>query len=1063
MTPLRVYVGTSPLRGYSGWLTYTASTIEKSIFNDARAVHSYVVIGWSEQGETKFIRYEWAMLDEGGFKTLVTPLAMYPDLPARGPAPEPVDHLFLTFWSRERPDDRVIEVGLTTRTPAEAERWTLDWIAQDNRYNAFWNNCRTFVDGLCEYMVTVRPAPWERPFPGTTKLGPFTAVGTAGKTFTSPLEYAHYCDKKSLRTRQILTAEAPTLPPRYRYSDEVGSEASVSSSSSVMPPNNGASIEVERASSEGRFDVIIEDSRIGEEEEDRESGDESIERPEPTANDVKQTIRKSKAAQKAERELREALYKAREPMVVPRLNVVITIVGSRGDVQPFIALGKQLQKPSPKHPWGHRVRLATHATFRKFVTDAGLEFYPLAGDPVELMAFMVKNPGLIPGVDSILAGDISRKRSSMADIIASVYRACTEADPADALERPFIADAIIANPPSFGHVHVAEKLGIPVHVFFTMPWTPTRVFPHPLANIKNSSASVSLTNKLSYDVMELLTWEGLGDLVNEFRHSLGLSGIAVQYAPFIARSLKIPHTYAWSPSLVPKPPDWKDYIDVVGFFHLPGSGELNYEPPADLLEFLSDSKKPVVYIGFGSIVIDDPDGLTTMIFEACQKAGVRALISKGWGGIGGSELHLPKDIYLIGSCPHDWLFQNVSAVVHHGGAGTTATGLKCGRPTCVVPFFGDQPFWGAMIANRGAGPPPIPFKKLTSDKLADAIKFCLRPDVQKIAEEIKDMMSSEDGVAEGVASFHKHLPLENMVCDIHRTQLARWFSEESCSKLSDHVALVLIEAGRISRGKLMPYLSTHWDLTETPHELLTGVLAGTKSFTVGAVRGVHHLILQSYRGMSKAAQAPSKTDGAIEIAKGVGVGIGSMGYHLFKGTGNLLLNSSGGMHNTVRQIAGEPAYRQPAVTGVGTGVLEGVKSFSLGIGHGFAGFFVKPVKGFGDGGLTGAVAGFGEGTADFLLRPLAGTIDLVALSGKGISQSVKHFRRSHASASPRPESPISSSQSEPTGALEVPKLELWKLSPPPAYTESTSPNGASTLGEEEILRRFDALVKYRSR
>ncbi len=150
----------------------------------------------------------------------------------------------------------------------------------------------------------------------------------------------------------------------------------------------------------------------------------------------------------------------------PALNVVIHVVGSRGDVQPFIALGKTL-----KENYGHRVRLATHGTFKGFVEDNGLEFFSIGGDPAELMAFMVKNPGLLPGMDSFKSGDVGKRRKGMYEIFLGCWRSCFElgdgTDLYDPSARPFVADAIIANPPSFAHIHCAEALGIPLHIMFT--------------------------------------------------------------------------------------------------------------------------------------------------------------------------------------------------------------------------------------------------------------------------------------------------------------------------------------------------------------------------------------------------------------------------------------------------------------------------------------------------------------------------------------------------------------------------------------------------------------------
>jgi UDP:flavonoid glycosyltransferase YjiC (YdhE family) len=167
----------------------------------------------------------------------------------------------------------------------------------------------------------------------------------------------------------------------------------------------------------------------------------------------------------------------------------------------------------------------------------------------------------------------------------------------------------------------------------------------------------------------------------------------------------------------------------------------------DLLSFLDDGPIPV-YIGFGSIIVDDPKALTTLIFEAIKLAGVRAIVGRGWADLGGSTL--PQNVFMVDNCPHDWLFKHVSCVVHHGGAGTTAAGVAAGKPTVVVPFFGDQPFWGSMVARAGAGPQPVPSKMLTASNLAAAISASLDPNMSrnalKLAAKIKDEKGAETAV-----------------------------------------------------------------------------------------------------------------------------------------------------------------------------------------------------------------------------------------------------------------------------------------------------------------------------
>lgn len=500
----------------------------------------------------------------------------------------------------------------------------------------------------------------------------------------------------------------------------------------------------------------------------------------------------------------------------PPLNVVIQVVGSRGDVQPFVALGKVL-----KETYGHRVRLATHETFKDFVIENGLEFFCIGGDPAELMAFMVKNPGLMPGFDTLRSGDIGKRRKGIGEILRGTWRSCIETgnglgvDPLqqtveewmgiedqlpEQLKKPFVADAIIANPPAFGHIHCAEKLGIPLHMMFTMPWSPTQQFPHPLANIQSSNADASITNYISYIMVDILTWQGLGDVINRFRKdSLRLDPISIVWAPAMLARLKVPFTYCWSPALIPKPKDWSHHISIAGFYFLDLAQ--NYTPAPDLAAFL-DAGEPPVYIGFGSIVVDDPNAMTKMIFEAVKITGRRALVSKGWGGLGADELGIPDGVFMLGNCPHDWLFKRVSAVVHHGGAGTTAAGIAAGRPTVVVPFFGDQPFWGAMVARAGAGPEPVPYKDLTAEKLAESINKALEPESLERAQELCDKIKQENGSQTGAQAFHQMLNYDELRCAVTPSRPAVWRVKRTQTRLSAQAATVLAQQGEINFSEL---------------------------------------------------------------------------------------------------------------------------------------------------------------------------------------------------------------------------------------------------------------------
>ena len=452
---------------------------------------------------------------------------------------------------------------------------------------------------------------------------------------------------------------------------------------------------------------------------------------------------------------------AAEPSPVPSLSIVIMAVGSRGDVQPFVPIGRRLAER-------HRVRIATHREFRPMVERAGLEFYPLGGNPHEMMEYIVKTGGsIVPTRLDQLWEDVPKKRAMITEILASAWRACTEADPEQPGARPFQADLIVANPPSYGHIHCAEALHIPLHMIFTMPWSATCSFPHPFAQI-DPSVHHPVENFFSYSVIDLIVWAGLGDLVDTFRkETLKLPPLALTDGAALLEDHEVPFTYLWPQSLVPKPGDWGPHIDLANFIHYEQAR--GYEPPQALLDFLAAGEPPI-YVGFGSVVAEDPAGLTRTIFAALERAGARGIVAEGWAHLGGGPP--PPNVYVIGDCPHDWLFPRCRAVCHHGGAGTTAAGLRAGLPTIVVPFFGDQFFWGRIIADAGAGPRPIPIRRLDVESLTAAFDACRRPQIRERASDLGARIRAADGVELAVESIERHLPASVMRCSVDPTHLA---------------------------------------------------------------------------------------------------------------------------------------------------------------------------------------------------------------------------------------------------------------------------------------------------
>ncbi|GLD97266.1 hypothetical protein PINS_up005949 [Pythium insidiosum] len=548
---------------------------------------------------------------------------------------------------------------------------------------------------------------------------------------------------------------------------------------------------------------------------------------------------------------------------VPKMNVCIMIVGTRGDVQPFIGIAKRLQQD------GHRVRLATHAVYRDFVTEHGVEFYPLGGDPKELAAYMVKTGGhIIPLKVETLTQDMPRNIQQIEEILNSTWPAVSAADP-DALGpgkpgKPFQAHAIISNPVTYGHIHVAERLGVPLHIMFPQPWVPTVAFPHPLSNLPYNDQPLK-RNYLSYKMVDLLMWQGTESMVNRFRTQvLGLRKIRKgDGGRDILLDLAIPHAFMWSPALVPKPADWGDIYDVIGTVLLKEAGS-KYTPTPELEAFLGTDGGPI-FVGFGSMVLADPLATTKMIIEAAQRANnVRVLIQSSWSDMSG-DLDVPSNIFFLGNCPHDWLMPRVSAVVHHGGAGTTAAGLLAGKPTFIVPFFGDQPFWGRAVVKAGVGVEPCPIGELSVDRLTDAFLKLQDPGMRSRALAIRDVMAREDGVEEAVRVFYRHLPLKNMNCDVCQSEIATKWSNKDKMRMCPECEFVVSSRPENTVDDVVEYHSVDYS-SRGPDSTLEGVASGAGAFLHELGSGVKDVFMKPAQGYREEGAKGA----VIGLAKGFG-------------------------------------------------------------------------------------------------------------------------------------------------------------------------------------------------
>ncbi|KAH8661620.1 sterol 3-beta-glucosyltransferase [Tricladium varicosporioides] len=418
------------------------------------------------------------------------------------------------------------------------------------------------------------------------------------------------------------------------------------------------------------------------------------------------------------------------------LRITCLTIGSRGDVQPYIALCKGLMAE------GHRPKIATHLEFKDWVESHGIAFEPVAGDPAELMRICVEY-GMF--TYSFLKEASSKFRGWIDGLLETSWKACQN------------SDILIESPSAMGGIHIAEALGIPYFRAFSMPWTRTRAYPHAFAVPEHKMGGAY--NYITYVMFDNVFWKSIAGQVNRWRKTqLNLPSTSLEKL----QPNKVPFLYSFSPSVVIPPLDYSDWIRVTGYWFLDEGGD--YEPPEDLKAFIKKARadgKKLVYIGFGSIVVSDAAGLTSSVVKSVLKADVRCILSKGWSDrlaqkpATEPEIPLPPEIFLVKSVPHDWLFKQIDAACHHGGAGTTGASLRAGLPTIIKPFFGDQFFFGNRVEDLGVG---IVIKKVNVSVLARALWEATNSQRMIVkAKVLGESIRSEDGVNTAIQSIYRDL------------------------------------------------------------------------------------------------------------------------------------------------------------------------------------------------------------------------------------------------------------------------------------------------------------------
>ncbi len=412
------------------------------------------------------------------------------------------------------------------------------------------------------------------------------------------------------------------------------------------------------------------------------------------------------------------------------MRIVMVATGSWGDVRPNVVLGQALQQA------GYEVVLVATEDFRAWVEARGLGFAGLSFNIQKLLDEQANNRNLLQTM---------RWMRTMTETMVQMGREIAESVQA--------GDTVLVNEGILGLVNgIIEKQDVRLIHVNMQPWVPTAefagMFPASPAWLPIQAGAY---NRWAGGLVRWAQWRAMGGSGNQLRtRYLGLP--QQNWTRHHAMLDATPSLLLVSRAVLPSPPDWPARHRVTGYVF---DDEREWEAPQLLQDFLASGEKPV-YIGFGSMHERQPEATTRLLLEAVKRAGKRAILLSGWAGIGAADL--PDDVFLLKYAPHSWLFPRMAAVVHHGGAGTTAAGLRAGVPSVIVPMLSDQPFWGRRVHELGAGPRPIPHARLTADNLAAAlIEATSNRAMQERAAELGAKITAENGVGEAVKTIRELL------------------------------------------------------------------------------------------------------------------------------------------------------------------------------------------------------------------------------------------------------------------------------------------------------------------
>ena len=421
------------------------------------------------------------------------------------------------------------------------------------------------------------------------------------------------------------------------------------------------------------------------------------------------------------------------------MKIAITTVGTRGDLQPYIALALGLKDA------GHEVLIVSSKNEEAFVKNYGLDFFSLNVDIQKLMdgdevQEMSKGNNPLKFILSHLKGS-KKLKQLMVETQGEIWTACQS------------ADIIIFHPGMpLGFFIAKEKKRISV---MANPFPVIATKDYPAILFYTSPRFGGLFNKITHKIFEKLFWSLSKAAVVEFWDKSVKTKMNFSVSPMRQQiESGMPVINGYSNLFFQHPNDWQSNIHTTDNWFI--DKEPNFVPPTDLTNFIDNGEQPI-YIGFGSMK-DISSFKTTLniIKETLDITKQRAVVGLGWSKLSYNE-NIPDNIFLIESIPHTWLFPQMKTVIHHGGAGTTATGLRAGKPTIIIPHNADQPAWGQRVYELGVGSKPIKKANLTVDKLASAIRFTQQANIISNADKLGQELRKENGVKNAIKIINDYI------------------------------------------------------------------------------------------------------------------------------------------------------------------------------------------------------------------------------------------------------------------------------------------------------------------